>query len=391
MHIVFLIRSLNVGGAERQLVAAARGLARRGHRVTVAVFYGGGVFEEELRGEGIAVRDLSKSGRWDTLPFLLRVLRLVRAERPELLVAYMGGANIVSAALKSFFPAVKVVWGIRTAKRDLRAYDWLTRLGPKIERTFSVFADLIVANSEAARRVSIEYGLDADRIVVIPNGIDCARFRPDAAGGERLREEWGIPRAAAVVGIVARLDPVKGHPTFLRAAARLTERVPDAHFVCVGRGKSPYREELAALARELGVAGKVIWAGERTVTSAVYSAFDVTVLSSNDGESFPNTVAESMACGTPCAATDSGDLRAIVGDTGAVVAPGDADALAAGVEELLSRVRSPGSDVGRRARSRIEEQYSVPVLVARTERTLEDVLRTPTRLRPGSGWRGRAA
>jgi glycosyltransferase involved in cell wall biosynthesis len=359
--------------------------------VSVAVFYGGGVFEEELRGDGIAVHDLSKSGRWDTLPFLLRVLRLVRAERPELLVAYMGGANVVSAAMKSFFPSVKVVWGIRTAKRDLRAYDWLTRLGPKIERTFSAFADLIVANSEAARRVSIEYGLDAGRIVVIPNGIDCERFRPDPAGGARLREEWGIAAGAPVVGIVARLDPVKGHPTFLRAAARLAGRVPGARFVCVGRGRSPYREELAALAQELGVAGQVIWAGEREVTSAVYSAFDVTVLSSNDGESFPNTIAESMACGTPCVATDSGDLRAIVGDTGAVVAPGEPDALAAAVEEVLSRVRAPGSDAGRRARARIEEQYSVPVLVARTERTLEDVLRTPSRLLPGSARRRRAA
>jgi glycosyltransferase involved in cell wall biosynthesis len=373
MRILFLIRSLNRGGAERQLVAAARGLRRR-HDVSVAAFYGGGPFEDELRQAGIAVHDLRKRGRWDLLPVLSRAARLVRAEHPDVLVAYMGLANVVASALRPAFPRMKVVWGIRTAKTDLSAYDWLAKLGPVVDRVFVPFADAIVTNSHAARGVAIAGGLPERKLVVIPNGIDCEQFRPDRAAAAALRREWGIGEGAPIVGIVARLDPVKGHETYLRAAAQLTARVPSARFVCVGGGRAERREALARLAQELGVADRITWAGEMKVTRAVYSAFDVTVLSSNDGESFPNAVAEAMACACPCVVTDSGDMRSIVGDTGIVVPPRDVGALADGIAELLARATAPGNTLGANARARIERQFSVPMLVERTEQALKQVL-----------------
>jgi glycosyltransferase involved in cell wall biosynthesis len=238
----------------------------------------------------------------------------------------------------------------------------------------SPLADAVIANSHAARREAVARGVDGSKIAVIPNGIDCDRFRPDPAGGERLRAEWGIGRGTPVVGMVARLDPVKNHAVFLRSASRVAISCRDVKFVCVGDGQRSYREKVEQLGRELGLGARLTWVGGLKATRAVYSALDVAVLSS-DSESFPNVVAEAMACGRPVVATDTGAMLAIVGDAGAVVPPRDPAALAHGVLELLRRTRTAGDELSGRARARIQEQFSVDALVNRTELALEQVMK----------------
>ncbi|HZZ83169.1 MAG TPA: glycosyltransferase [Anaeromyxobacteraceae bacterium] len=361
---------MEIGGAERQVVALARGLRRGGHEVAVAVFYTGGAFEEELRAAGVPIHDLEKRGRWDLLGFMLRLGALVRKERPDVLHSYLGGPNVFAALLKPLFPSLKVVWGIRSAMSDLSAYDRVTRMSPRLEVLASAGADAIIANSDAARRQAAAAGMEERKIEVISNGIDTTLFSPDLDGRARLRGEWGVPEGAPLIGMVARLDPVKNHSLFLKAAALAAGACPSARFVCVGDGAPEYRRALERLGLELGLAERLIWAGRRKATSAVYSALEVAVLSS-DSESFPNVVAEAMACGTPVVVTDTGDASVIVGDTGAVVPRQDPAALSAGILGLLGRGREQASA---RARSRIEQAYSEELLVERTERVLQRVL-----------------
>src|SRR5574340_1409546 len=102
--ILFLARSLDRGGAERQLVVLVKGLVRRGHTVAVVVFFGGGVYEAELAEAGVRVIDLRKKSRWDILPFLNRLVRLLRKERPVVLHSYLDVPNILAAALKPLLP-----------------------------------------------------------------------------------------------------------------------------------------------------------------------------------------------------------------------------------------------------------------------------------------------
>jgi glycosyltransferase involved in cell wall biosynthesis len=371
MRILFLSRTLNVGGAERQLVALARGLRRKGHHVAVAVFYEGGAFEDELRSDGIRVHDLHKRGRWD-LSFLAELVRCVRAERPAVLHSYHG-ANAFAAAVKAVSPSVKVVWGVRTAMTDRSAYDWVTRAAPLLDRLASSLADAVIANSNAARRNVVAKGVNGDKIAVVPNGIDCERFRPDPAGGERLRREWGVPGSAALVGLVARLDPVKNHSLFLHAASRVAADRDDVHFVCVGGGASEYRRRLEQLGVELGLGGRLTWTGELEATSAVYGALDAVVLSS-DSESFPNVVAEAMACGRPVVVTDAGDTRLVVGSAGIVAPRGDPAGLARGILDVLQRTRASQDEASGTARDRILRHFSLQAMVDRTEVVLEQVV-----------------
>ncbi|HIK26114.1 MAG TPA: glycosyltransferase [Thermosynechococcus sp. M46_R2017_013] len=155
---------------------------------------------------------------------------------------------------------------------------------------------------------------------------------------------------------------MKGHETFLQAAARLVQTRQDLLFVCVGGRQQKDADRLKALAASLGLENRVIWAGSREDMSAVYSALDIVSSSSFVGEGFANVIAEAMACERPCVVTDVGDSARIVGNIGEVVPPRNPDALAEAMARMLDRMkRTP--DIGRQARARIVAEFSVERMV----------------------------
>jgi glycosyltransferase involved in cell wall biosynthesis len=366
-RILFLIRSLDHGGAEGQLVELLEHLDKTRFDVTVATFYSGGALRARLEGlEGVRVVSLGKKGRWDVVPFLFRLRQAVRRARPDVVHGYMGVANEL-ALVSGRLAGAKVVWGLRASYVDFSAYDWAARAAFRAGAKMSNFADLIIVNSWAGRDHHARAGYSAARMVVIPNGIDTEALQPDAKAGTAVRDGWGVPAGVPLVGLVGRLDPMKDHPTFLRAAAKLVENRAPVYFVCVGGGPASYREGLEALSRELRLGDRLIWAGERTDMCGVYNALDLVVMSSY-GEGFPNVVGEAMACGLPCVVTDVGDAARLVGDTGVVVPPHDPEALARGMTAIIERPDRGG--LAAEARRRIETEFSVARLATSTENVL---------------------
>jgi len=332
-HILFLTRSLARGGAERQLVLLAEGLRHRGWRVEVACFYSGGAFQRDLERAGVLVIDLAKRGRWDLPGFLWRLSRLIRQKQPDIVHGYLPVPNMLSLLARLLSPRTRVVWGIRASIIDLAHYDWLSRLTFWFQCRLSNMATLIIANSTAGLEYHVNHGFPRGKMKVVPNGIDTSRFCFDADGRERMRNAWAVPHSARLVGLIGRLDPMKDHPNFLRAAAKLVVVHSDWWFVCVGDGSTNYRDELARQASALGLTQRLIWAGPCDDMAAAYSALDMAV-SSSKGEGFPNVVAEAMSCGKPCVVTDVGDSAMVVGETGVVVPPEDSTALAEGIRRL---------------------------------------------------------
>ena len=374
MKILFLIRQLSTGGAERQVVLLARGLAERGHAVTVMVFYGGGALEPDLFSTSIRLIDLGKRGRWDNAVFLVRLVRALRQVNPDVIYSFLTVANLLTGLLGLLLPRVKRVWGLRASNMDLSRYDWLSQFTGRLESRLAQSADLIIANSETGRDAAIASGFPPERLRVVRNGVETKRFQPNPEDRARIRAEWRIGPEHFLVGLVGRLDPMKGHPDFIQAAARLRATHPDVRWVCVGEGPANYRQTLAAMAMSAGLADTLLWVGNRLDMPAVYNALDLAVSASIYGEGVSNMLGEAMASGVPCVTTKVGDSAWVVGDTGIVVPPGQPAALAEGITAQLERLTSEGESLRRVARRRIEAHLSVDALLDNTLSALKNLL-----------------
>jgi len=374
-HIFFLIRSLNIGGTERQLIELVKGLDKNTYEITVGLFYDEGILREELTAmEGVKLLPLYKSGRWDLIRFCTRLITILSRSKPHILYSFLPDANLVGLISGRITRVKQIVWGVRASNMNVSRYDWLARMSLRLSAFLSRFPDAIITNSFAGLRFHKDIGYKTERMKVIPNGIDTKLFKPDHLSGFRLRDEWGIDEEMITIGLVGRLDPMKDHATFLRAVKIFDQKECSVRFVCVGDGKEPYKSEIHFLCRRLGVNGSIIWAGERCDMTAVYNSMDIVTSSSSFGEGFPNVIGEAMACGVPCVVTDIGDSAIIVGETGIVVPPEDPQSLADGWRSMLKRLNDKSYSIKERARTRIVSHYNSEIFIQKTSRKFLDLL-----------------
>ncbi|MDO8607317.1 MAG: glycosyltransferase [Phaeospirillum sp.] len=361
MKILLLARSMLRGGSERQLALLAIALTRRGHEVTAAFFYSDGPLAAELRQAGITVIDLAKRGRWDMAGFLWRLLRAVRRLRPDIIHGYLPVANLLALAARLAAPTARVVFGLRASDMRLEHYDRLSGLSYWLEARLARFAALLITNSQAGKDHAVRTGYPGDRIQVVANGIDTGRFRPDPRSRQAFRAELEIAAEERLIGMVARLDPMKDHETFLTAAARMATRRSDLRFVCIGDGPEENRAAIRDRTRALGLTGRFVLLAGRDDVQSVYPGLDLLISSSAFGEGFSNVLAEAMACGVPCVATQVGDAALILGETGTIVPARSPERLAEAAITLLDR-----PEAGTAARERIVEAFSVDRLAEAT-------------------------
>jgi glycosyltransferase involved in cell wall biosynthesis len=362
-RIAFLIRSLNPGGAETQLVALASGLVAQGCRVRVVTYYPGGPLAPRLTAAGAELISLDKRTRWDLFSSGRKLVAELREFRPHILHCFLETSNVLGALLRPLLRGTHLVWGVRSSNMEAGHYGLVWRAVLLAERLLARQPDVIVSNSQAGRRHRVALGWPAQRMRVIPNGIDTERFRPRPDARDDVRGTLGVGDDIVLIGQVARLDPMKDHLTLLQATARLDASGRDFRLVVVGAGPQEQQTHLAEAARQLGIAGRVLWLGERHDVPRVLNALDIHVLASAYGEGFPNAVAEAMATGLPCVVTDVGDAREIVGDTGITVQPRDPEQLAAALGRLLTTPAGARRELGQRARQRILENYSISRMV----------------------------
>ncbi|MEP6957121.1 MAG: glycosyltransferase [Nitrospirota bacterium] len=375
VRLLLLTRSLNYGGSERQLTALAKGLQKRGGSVAVATFYPGGSLRKELESSGVSVESLSKRARWDVLGFFWRLLKLVRRSQPTVLHGYLATANILTVLLKPFYPSAIIVWGLRASNMELERYGHVDQIQAWIECKLSHFADVIVVNSHAGFDFADRRGFPQDRMVVIPNGIDVDRFHPDSVSRHKLRQAWGVSDQEQLIGLVGRLDPMKGHDTFIKAAGLLSQGRQNVRYLCVGDGPEAFKQKLVALSKEFGLEHRLIWVSACDDVGDIYNALDLVTSCSSYGEGFSNVIGEALACGRPCVVTDVGDAGRIVGDTGYIVVPGSPPALASAWEKALDAGDVEKASRSQRARERVIAHFSLERLIEDTSRMLETAVK----------------
>lgn len=317
----------------------------------------GGAVARQIAAQGIRLIALDmRPGRANVVQ-LLKLVRILRTIRPDILQTWLYQADFVGLVVGTIARVPAVVWNIRCSEVDLKQYSWTLPLLLRFLALTSRWPAAIVCNSASGRSVHERLGYRPRRWALIPNGLDPDTFKPCPAARSQFRNELGVADSVPLVGLVARMDPMKDHPTFLRAAAVVAARQADARFVVAGRGVAE-SDMLRDLGEKLGIAGRVHLLRERQDVPRVLAAFDVAV-SSSDSEGFPNMVLEAMACGTPCVVTDAGDSAAIVADTGVVVPRRDPEALADGIIRVLSMKADDREILTRAARTRVLQEYSL--------------------------------
>lgn len=299
---------------------------------------------------------------------ILKLAWRIRAFAPQVIHTWMYHANLLGGLAARLSGGQPVLWAIHNGTLESGKSSAGTIWSAKTcARLSHCLPKKILCCSESALEIHRALGYSAEKMCFIPNGIDLEQFKPDPEARRALRGELGISENDSLVGLVGRFDPQKDHATFVRASGLLRDHWPESHFVLCGSGLTWANAELCRWIGEAGMRSRFHLLGPRDDLSRITAALDVSCLCSTYGEAFPLVVGEAMACGVPCVSTDVGDCSRIIGETGFVSAPGDAEALARGIEKILEMGSLARNKLGEAARSRIQENYSLSLVVQRYE------------------------
>lgn len=360
LRVMFVITSLEIGGAETLLVNLLRRMDRRRFAPELCCLKTLGMLGEQMARE-IPVHHGLLSHKFDVRVFG-RLTSLLRERHIDVVITVGAGDKMFWGRLAAARAGVPVTISA------LHSTGWPDEI-KFLNRRLTPLTDAFVAVAGRHARYLVEQEkLPGRRVVVIPNGVDTEAFRPRPKNAALLRE-LGIPASASVVGIVAVLRPEKNHELFLQMAARVMREAPDSHFLVIGDG--PRREELQALAVELKLNERVHFLGRRSDVPELLSLLDVFVLTSQM-EANPVSILEAGATGKPVVATAVGSIPETVleGQTGFLVEPGDERTLAKRVLEVIT---NPGvaQRLGAAARQHVVQHWSIERMVAGYEELIE--------------------
>jgi glycosyltransferase involved in cell wall biosynthesis len=353
MHV---IPGLRTGGAEHGLAALLTAEREQPFSQVVVNLLGSpagdSALSEAARTAEVPIHQIGAQSAL-AFPFVLFRLRgLIRQMHPIAIQSwlyYADLASLLALELSGQRTTTRLYWGIRSSDMDRSRYRFALGWTINACAKRSVRPDAVVANSFAGRAAHHRLGFAPRAFPVIVNGIDTCRFHPDASARARVRAQLGIPNDKPLVIHVARVDPMKDHASLVKVATAL----PDINFIMVGSGTD--KIDAPANLRALG-----IW---REMPD-IYATADLSLSTSIFGEGFPNALGEAMACGIPVVATDVGDSRRIVGDTGVIVSPGDVSGMVTAIGRILAEPETIRAARGRTARKRIEDRFSLDRMVS---------------------------
>lgn len=323
---------------------------------------------------GIPVQTVNMNGSLADLRAFFQLVRLVKEFQPNVVHTWMYHADLFGGLAAKLAGVSSLAWCLRNSNLDSDKSKFSTRVIVRLSAWLSPWLpNLIISCSEQARLIHVERGYAAAKMVVIPNGFDLSRFKPDSDARANVRSELGLANDVLLVGLIGRFDPQKNHTGFFYAAGQLHRRLPQVHFLLAGKGIDRENYALVQVATDAGVQSHCHLLGSRDDIPRLMAALDV-LASSSYGEAFPNVLGEAMACGVPCVVTDVGDSAYIVADTGKIVAGGDMNGLADAIQEILSLSSDEKRNLGEKARERVATLFKIGQVVHAYQRCYESLV-----------------
>lgn len=363
VKILHIITTLSTGGAELMLLKFLERTSLR-HKNHVISLTTAGDVADRIRTLGVSVESLGL--RVTTLPKVLwRLAIILHKNDYDVIQTWLYHSDFIGFIIARLVGAQsKIVWNVRCSRLTQNDVPVVTRLCVRILAKLSSCPDAVIYNSEAGRIAHEELGYCPRKCIVIPNGFDLTEWRPDAGRRSLFRRELGISEQVPLVGMVARFHPMKDHSTFFAAAAQIVSQLDGVRFVLAGNGITWDNQSLVHDIERHCLRDHVYLLGLHHDISTVMAALDCCV-STSTSEGFPNVIGEAMACGVPCVATDVGDSRVIIGDTGWLVPVLNSTAIAVAVVGLLIECEAEKGVRRVRCRNRIEEMFCLDSVVSR--------------------------
>lgn len=335
----------------------------------------GGVLASRILALGVPVETIAMSRKLSSVVTFARLVRRLKVLEPDIVHTWMYHADLIGGLAARLAGVPAISWCLRNSDLNKIESKTLTRIVVNLCALLSERLPLrILSCSERGRTVHQGLGYSAKKMLVIPNGFDLDRFKPLGGARARIRVELGVALDTPLVGLIGRFDPQKNHVGFLIVAGILHRRMPNVHFILVGKDVDVFNSKLTLAIRAEGLSFNTHLLGVRDDVPLLMASLDVLASYSSYGEGFPNVVGEAMACGVPCVVTDVGDSAYIVGNTGHVVAVGNISGFAEALESLIRLTPVERQALGDQARDRVAAHFDIRRVVRQYEEFYDGLL-----------------
>jgi glycosyltransferase involved in cell wall biosynthesis len=371
--VLHVITGLGAGGAEAMLAKLVTASTR--YRHVVVSLRDRGVVGARIESGGVRVEALGMFGAAGAVTGLPALALLIRRTRPDIVQGWMNHGNLAATLgvllARSRAP---LLWNVRQSLGGMVHEKFLTRRIIGLNARLSALPRMILYNSLAGAAGHEAAGFARGKRRIVPNGFDLESFHPSPEARRLTRGELGVGEGEILVGLIARLHPMKNHAAFFAAAREVSRTEPNLRLLLAGDGMTADNPELLRLIPDPDLLERSLLLGPRGDIADLTRALDIACNVSIASEGFANAIGEAMASAVPCIVTDVGDSAEIVGEGGLVCRGTDPAAIASEMSTLVRGGPKLRVRMGRQARLRVEAEFSLPAVVERYERLYDEAL-----------------
>jgi len=365
-RVLFSISSLNIGGAERQFIQLVKGLNKNLFDVRVVLMYTG-TLEPELDSTScIQIYRLEKKSRYDIFSYF-KYIRIINEFSPNVIYSFLPDLNVISVVCKFLSRRnPNLFWGIRAGTNEIKTYSKFSQVAFQLQRLLSRQIKLAIFNSHQGQKDYLELGFRFKNSLVISNGMNADRFRPDKIKRSIFREKYNLSENDVVIGVVSRFEHIKGMDIFASSASYLLSKYNNLFFFSIGYGDESIINECKNIVGS-HLDSRFFFLGKRNDPENIMPGWDI-YCSTSRGEGFSNSIAEAMLCGLPVIASDVGDSSKIIGSFGMVFESTNVNDLSNKIELYIDKNKR--LNLAESARIHIIEQYSVARMIDASENAI---------------------
>jgi glycosyltransferase involved in cell wall biosynthesis len=348
--ILHIIVGLGDGGAEATLFKLISRDKINKHAVISLTDYG--KYGKMLKKISVQTYVLNLNKYIFNIKAIFKIFKIVNTQKPEIIQSWMYHSDLLTCLLKVIYPQLKYVWGIRNSTYSYK--DSISRyLAAHLCAFFSKFVpDKIISCSKRAYYEHISIGYSKHKFKIIFNGVDTDLFKKfnkktilknNKIFYKSFKNKFNPPLnknlAIPKIGMVARFDKQKGFEVLFKSLRLLVKDKINFKCFLIGHNINYRNFAIISLIKKYKLSSYIILLGQRKNLSYIFNFLDISILSSVNGEGFPNVLIESMACGTPCVTTDVGEARFIVGKLGWISPPSDEVSLSKNIKKGINCIK----------------------------------------------------